>query len=129
MTIQRLFLICVALFVAQLVSAANATFDDPAPLVAGDNSIPVSGIRATGYYVYTATTDELVTITIPVTEASLYVSRTPQENPIESEIKLMTRKFIDNGYVRFMFHAPKNEPLYIEGTEKVLTFQILPSAG
>lgn len=116
MTIQRLFLICVALFVAQLVSAANATFDDPAPLVAGDNSIPVSGIRATGYYVYTATTDELVTITIPVTEASLYVSRTPQENPIESEIKLMTRKFIDNGYVRFMFHAPKNETLYIKAT-------------
>ena len=116
MTIQRLFLICVALFVAQLVSAANATFDDPAPLVAGDNSIPVSGIRATGYYVYTATTDELVTITIPVMEASLYVSRTPQENPIESEIKLMTRKFIGNGYVRFMFHAPKNETLYIKAT-------------
>lgn len=116
MTTLRLFLICVAMFVAQLVSAANATFDDPAPLVAGDNSIPVSGIRATGYYTYTAPADELVTITIPVTEASLYVSRTPQENPIESEIKLMTRKFIDKGYVRFMFHASKNETLYIKAT-------------
>lgn len=116
MTILRYFLISLMMLAAGAVSAANATFDDPAPLTAGNNAIPVSGIRATGYYTYTAATDELITVTIPMSEASLYVSRTPQQNPIESEIKLMTRKFTEENYVRFIFFAPKNEKLYLKAS-------------
>lgn len=132
----KIYRIVLALMLAATfpaMASALATFEDPAPLVPGDNSIPCDGIRATGYYTYTAPEDMLLTVLIPVMDANLYVSTTPEESPYESEIRLMKRQFPSEGSVRYGFMARKGVALHIkvtflawdlpEGTESV-TMQV-----
>lgn len=96
------------------LSASSQTFSDPAELTPGEVPLPVDGIRATGFYTYTAPTDQLLTMYIPSPDATLFVSDQPQENPKYSELPVMSRRMTDDNCMRYRLLAPKGKQLFMK---------------
>ncbi len=96
------------------LTSSSQTFQNPTVLSPGEVSIPVDGIRATGYYTYTAPTDQLLTLYIPSPDATLYVSEQPKENPTYSELPVMGRRMTADNKMRYRLLAPKGKQLFMK---------------
>lgn len=93
---------------------AQSDFNNPAQLTVGENLLPVSGIRATGFYTFQAKTDCLVTLTLPSGDAQVFLSSTPEENPTYSTLPVMVRKYPEEERQRARFAVNAGETRYLK---------------
>lgn len=90
------------------------SFSSPLPLSQGEVLLPVEGIRAQGYYSYTAPADQLITLLIPSPEASVFLSQELIENPTYSRLPVMNRSFYDSESMTSRFLVRQGQQVFLK---------------